>query len=121
MQDSWVLSDGYSEAQSLVLAAQSAGSRRSRSKPDRGILHSYMEVLNQNGETVMSMKAMNLLECRESPSSTPRDTNQIGDHRDALEVPLDDCSNVRRVRKSLWHPTWKEWKHERLPDRPHNG
>lgn len=39
--------------------------KRSRSKPDRGIVHSYIEAVNQNGETVMSMKAMNLLACRE--------------------------------------------------------
>jgi acyl dehydratase len=41
--------------------------QRSRSKPDRGIVHSYIEALNQNGEIVMSMKAMNLLGCREAP------------------------------------------------------
>lgn len=39
--------------------------RRSRSKPDRGILHSFVEVLNQNGEVVGSMKALNLLLCRD--------------------------------------------------------
>lgn len=39
--------------------------RRSRSKPDRGILHSYCETLNQHGKVVMTMKALNLLMCRE--------------------------------------------------------
>ena len=39
--------------------------KRSRSKPDRGIIHSFMEVLNQAGETVMSMKAVNFMLCRE--------------------------------------------------------
>ncbi len=39
--------------------------RRSRSKPDRGVLHSFVEVLNQNGEVVGSMKALNLLLCRD--------------------------------------------------------
>jgi acyl dehydratase len=39
--------------------------KRSRSKPDRGIVHSYLEVLNQDGEIVMSMKGVNLLACRE--------------------------------------------------------
>ena len=39
--------------------------RRSNSKPDRGIVHSYVEVLNQKGEIVMSMKGVNLLGCRE--------------------------------------------------------
>ena len=38
--------------------------RRSRSKPDRGVLHSFVEVLNQNDEVVGSMKALNLLLCR---------------------------------------------------------
>ena len=39
--------------------------RRSKSKPDRGIVHSYVETLNQNGEVIMSLKATNLLACRE--------------------------------------------------------
>jgi acyl dehydratase len=43
---------------------------RSRSKPDRGILRTLVEVLNQNGEIVMSLKPMNLLRCR-SPLSSP--------------------------------------------------
>ena len=42
-----------------VLAAN-----RSRSKPDRGIVHSFAEVLNQHGEVVMSIKAVNFLLCR---------------------------------------------------------
>ncbi len=33
----------------------------SRSKPDRGIIRSYIEALNQHGEVVMTMKALNLL------------------------------------------------------------
>jgi len=37
----------------------------SRSKPDRGIVRSYIEVLNQSREVVMTMKAVNLLRCRE--------------------------------------------------------
>jgi acyl dehydratase len=37
---------------------------RSRSKPDRGMVRSLVEVLNQNDEVVMSMKPMNLLRCR---------------------------------------------------------
>ncbi|MFZ0457189.1 MAG: MaoC family dehydratase [Rhodoplanes sp.] len=42
-----------------VLAAE-----RSRSKPDRGMVHTGIEVLNQRGEVVMSLRAMNLLRCR---------------------------------------------------------
>lgn len=41
---------------------------RSRSKPDRGILHSYVEVLNQNNQVVMSLKAVNLIQCRNIPT-----------------------------------------------------
>ncbi len=39
---------------------------RSRSKPDLGILRSFIEVLNQHREVVMSMKALNFLSCRQS-------------------------------------------------------
>ena len=41
--------------------------KRSRSKPDRGIVQTSIEVLNQRGEIVATMKAINLLRCR-SPS-----------------------------------------------------
>ena len=37
---------------------------RSRSKPDRGLVHSFIEVLNQDRAVVMSMKAVNFLRCR---------------------------------------------------------
>jgi acyl dehydratase len=40
--------------------------KRSRSKPDRGVIHSLIEVSNQRGELVMSLKAINLLLCREA-------------------------------------------------------
>lgn len=39
---------------------------RSCSKPDRGIVRSFIEVLNQHDEVVMTMKALNLLACRNS-------------------------------------------------------
>jgi acyl dehydratase len=38
--------------------------RRSSSKPDRGLVRSQIEVLNQNKEVVMSLKAMTLFLCR---------------------------------------------------------
>ncbi len=38
--------------------------RRSRSKPDRGLVRSLIEVLNQRREVVMSMKAVNFTLCR---------------------------------------------------------
>ena len=41
--------------------------RRSSSKPDRGILRSFIEVLNQNQEVVATMQALNLLKCRQKP------------------------------------------------------
>ena len=37
---------------------------RSRSKPDRGLVRTHVEVLNQHGDVVFSMKAMNLLRAR---------------------------------------------------------
>jgi acyl dehydratase len=37
---------------------------RSRSRPDRGMVRTLVEALNQDGEVVMSLKPMNLLRCR---------------------------------------------------------
>ncbi len=42
---------------------------RSRSKPDRGMVHTFIEVINQRDEVVMSLKAMNLMLCRNRPPS----------------------------------------------------
>jgi len=41
--------------------------RRSRSKPDRGIVQSFIEVINQEEEVVMDMKGVNFLSCRVAP------------------------------------------------------
>jgi acyl dehydratase len=38
--------------------------RRSRSKPDRGMVHSLVEVMNQNKEVVMTLKPMSIVRCR---------------------------------------------------------
>jgi acyl dehydratase len=38
--------------------------RRSRSKPDQGVVRSLVEVLNQNGEVVMTLKPISLIRCR---------------------------------------------------------
>jgi len=38
--------------------------RRSRSKPDRGLIRSAVEVLNQNDEPVMTLKPLTLHRCR---------------------------------------------------------
>jgi acyl dehydratase len=48
----------------LSVRATTLETRRSRSKPDRGIVHTLFEVLNQRGEVVMSSKAMNMLKAR---------------------------------------------------------
>ncbi len=45
---------------------------RSRSRPDRGMVRTLVEVLNQNGEIVMSLKPMNLLRCRALSHPLPR-------------------------------------------------
>jgi acyl dehydratase len=39
----------------------------SRSKPDRGIVHTLIEVLNQDGKIVMSLKPMNIIARRSNP------------------------------------------------------
>ena len=44
---------------------------RSRSRPDRGMVRTSVEVLNQNNEMVMSLKAMNLMRCRRPVTSPP--------------------------------------------------
>ena len=49
---------------SLALRVTVLETNRSRSKPDRGAVHSFIEVLNQNAEVVMSMKAVNMFLCR---------------------------------------------------------
>jgi acyl dehydratase len=38
--------------------------RRSRSKPDRGLVRGLVEVFNQHDEIVLTMKPMNLVRCR---------------------------------------------------------
>ena len=43
--------------------------RRSASKPDRGILRSYIEVLNQKREVVMSLKSVNFVRSRTNQSN----------------------------------------------------
>lgn len=40
---------------------------RSRSKPDRGMVRSFIEVINQDREVVLSMKVVNILLCRQTP------------------------------------------------------
>jgi acyl dehydratase len=47
---------------SLRVIVESA--RRSRSKPDQGVVVSLVEVLNQTGEAVMTLKPISLMYCR---------------------------------------------------------
>ncbi|MHC3467931.1 MaoC family dehydratase [Streptomyces sp. 7R007] len=46
---------------SLSIRTTVRQARVSRSKPDRGLVHTGVEVLNQRGETVLTLTAMNLL------------------------------------------------------------
>lgn len=48
----------------LSVRATVLEARRSRSKPDRGIVYTLFEVVNQRGEIAMSVKAMNMLKAR---------------------------------------------------------
>jgi acyl dehydratase len=50
---------------SLRVRVSVLDARRSRSKPDRGLVRSHFEVVNQDGDVVMSLKALNFLRCRE--------------------------------------------------------
>ncbi len=50
----------------LSLRITVSETKRSRSKPDRGIVYSYVEALNQDGDVVMTMKALNFISCRNS-------------------------------------------------------
>jgi len=49
----------------LSLRVTVVEARRSRSRPDRGIVRSAVEVLNQRGEVVMTVTALNFFLCRE--------------------------------------------------------
>lgn len=49
---------------SLLIRIRITDARRSRSKPDRGVVHAQVEVLNQNREIVMTVKTMSMLRCR---------------------------------------------------------
>lgn len=49
----------------LKLRVTVVETRRSQSKPDRGIVQLQQEAINQDGETVMSIRGMGLYKCRE--------------------------------------------------------
>lgn len=46
--------------------------RLSRSKPDRGLVRTAIEVLDQHGDTVLTMTAINILRCRPSEDASRR-------------------------------------------------
>lgn len=48
----------------LSLRVTIVEARRSRSRPDQGVVRSLVEVLNQHGEAVMSLKPISLIRCR---------------------------------------------------------
>ena len=49
----------------LSVRATVLEARRPESRPDRGIVRTFIEVLNQKSEVVMSMKMVNFVRCRE--------------------------------------------------------
>jgi acyl dehydratase len=53
----------------LSLRVSVIEARRSRSKPDQGILKSLVEVLDQTGEVKMSLKPVSLIRCRPGAAS----------------------------------------------------
>jgi acyl dehydratase len=49
---------------SVRIRVTTVETRRSRSKPDRGLVRSQVELITQNDETVLTLTAMNLLRAR---------------------------------------------------------
>ena len=54
----------------LSVRATVLEARRSESRPDRGIVRTFIEVLNQKHQVVMSMKMVNFVKCRQSSDAT---------------------------------------------------
>jgi acyl dehydratase len=50
----------------LTIRVSVLQAKRSSSKPDRGVVHSLIEVLNQDRTVVLSLKAMNLIRSRQT-------------------------------------------------------
>jgi len=63
----WVQPVRPGDSLSIRTTVQQA--RTSRSKPDRGLVHTGVEVLNQRGEVVLTMTVMNML--RRRPADRP--------------------------------------------------
>ena len=64
--DGWnaIVTPGMSRQKLLGELARRIGALR----PDRGIVRTFIEVLNQRREIVMSMKMVNFVRCREAPA-----------------------------------------------------
>ena len=54
----------------LSLRITVTDARLSRSKPDRGLVQTFNEVINQDGTPVMTVKAMTLMRCS-APANGP--------------------------------------------------
>lgn len=52
----------------LTLRVTVKETRRSKSKPDRGIVYSSTETLNQHGDVVMTFSGMGMYGCRDAPT-----------------------------------------------------
>ena len=59
-------SSGLQPKDVLNLRVTVTEARRSRSKPEQGVVRSFVELLNQHGEAVMSLKPISLIRCRPS-------------------------------------------------------
>ena len=51
---------------SVRMRVTTVETRRSRSKPDRGLVRSQVELITQNDESVLTLTAMNLLRARDA-------------------------------------------------------
>jgi acyl dehydratase len=60
---------------SLRLRTTILQARRSRTKPDRGLVHTRAELLNQQDDNVLSLIAMNLLRLRTNPGQPGQPEN----------------------------------------------
>ena len=54
----------------LTLRVTVKETRRSRSKPDRGVVFSDTETLNQHGDVVMTFSGMTMYRCRDDKPAT---------------------------------------------------
>jgi acyl dehydratase len=59
----------------LRLRTHTTETRRSRSKPDRGLVFTHAELLNQHDRSVLSLTAMNLLKLRASTDRSDRSSD----------------------------------------------